>query len=332
MKKILLIMAVCGVLFLSCGAERNAGGWYTDFDAAKKTARLQKKNVLLFVNSFHDFDGAADAVRALTATPDFTKALKDSCICVHFDFTDADIFNEEKFESLSPKEQKAAERRRKTLQKQFAVADSYQIRDTPTLLLLTRHGYFIAEIESDYRTTDAHVYAASVREHERAAEELNALAQEAAKASGQEKIRAIDTLYTRTPELYRLLLSDLYRKIPDLDKNDESGLVSKYLTATAHADAYEKYKQLKTAEAMEIYQTAAENARLSANDRQILYYAAANAAGSIGMQEVTRVLELLQKSLEAAPQSDEAAAIQASIDQLRAMQQDAAAENPENAQ
>ena len=318
---LLLLAAVCGGLFLSCGTELSEGGWYTDFDAAKKAASHQKKNLLLFVNSFHDFDGAAESVAALTGTPDFTKSLKDCCICVHFDFTDADIFDEEKFESLAPKEQKAAERRRNTLQKQFAVADAYQIRSTPELLLLTRHGYFIAEIEFG-AAADAHGYAEAVRQRDEAAEEMNALAAAALNAAGLEKISAIDKLYLRTPESYRLLLSSLYRKIPELDKNDESGLVSKYLTATAHADAYEKYKQLKAADAAEIYQTAAENERLSANDRQSLYYAAANAAGSIGMQEVERVLELLQKSLEAAPESVEAAAIQASIEQLRAIQQD----------
>ena len=91
MKKMLKFLAVifAAVVISSCSsAKPDDSGWYNDYDAAKKIASKQNKNVLLFVNSVYDIDGSQNAVKLLLETPEFVNGLKDSYVCVHFDFTD----------------------------------------------------------------------------------------------------------------------------------------------------------------------------------------------------------------------------------------------------
>ena len=91
MKKMLKFLAVifAAVVISSCSsAKPDDSGWYNDYDAAKKIASKQNKNVLLFVNSVYDIDGSQNAVKLLLETPEFVNGLKDSYVCVHVDFTD----------------------------------------------------------------------------------------------------------------------------------------------------------------------------------------------------------------------------------------------------
>ena len=87
MKKITVVLAaVACVLLASCGAKKDANGWYDDFEAAKKEAKSSNKNILLFVNSDMDVPGTDAGVKFLLENADFTKAVKDKFVCVHFDF------------------------------------------------------------------------------------------------------------------------------------------------------------------------------------------------------------------------------------------------------
>ena len=91
MKKMLniLVALFAAVVMFGCStAKADDSGWYNDYEAAKKIASNQNKNVLLFVNSVYDIDGSQNAVKLLLETPEFVNGLKDSYVCVHFDFTD----------------------------------------------------------------------------------------------------------------------------------------------------------------------------------------------------------------------------------------------------
>ena len=126
MKKNVFVLVVFSALLTlcSCGAKADKNGWFSDFEAAKKTAQAKNKNIILMVNSDYDIDGSATGVKALTETDDFTKALSDGYVCVHFDFTNLQAAMEGPGIDATSAEQKAAEKRKETLQKQFLVADT----------------------------------------------------------------------------------------------------------------------------------------------------------------------------------------------------------------
>ena len=144
MKKMLKFLAVifAAVVISSCSsAKPDDSGWYNDYEAAKKIAAKQNKNVLLFVNSVYDIDGSQNAVKLLLETPEFVNGLKDSYVCVHFDFTDIMNLNVID-ENAKPEEKKALEKKRATIEKQFAVADALAIQTTPAIVLTTSEGYY----------------------------------------------------------------------------------------------------------------------------------------------------------------------------------------------
>ena len=71
MKKMLniLVALFAAVVMFGCStAKADDSGWYNDYDAAKKIASKQNKNVLLFVNSVYDIDGSQNAVKLLLET------------------------------------------------------------------------------------------------------------------------------------------------------------------------------------------------------------------------------------------------------------------------
>ncbi|MDE5899540.1 MAG: hypothetical protein K2H09_09830 [Treponemataceae bacterium] len=304
MKRIALIAGLCAALVLGgCRAKPDANGWYEDFDAAKKVAAAQDKNILLFVNSDVDFDGSADGVALLLSSPEFTEALSERYVCVHFDFTEEARMMGFDLESATSEEQKAAEKNQALKERQYEVADLLFIRETPSVIITTKEGYYVATVVFDYLSPSVDGYVQLVEQEDEAVQEISALAAAARKGSALERVRAIDALYNATPQTQTMLLAELYRKVPDLDKKNETGLVSKYLVATAHSDAYARLVKMEVAEAVDVYEKFAEDSRLDPVDRQTLYYAAANLLISSGAPDIDGVVSLLDKAVEAAPES-----------------------------
>lgn len=325
MKKMLniLVALFAAVVMFGCStAKPDDSGWYNDYEAAKKIAAKQNKNVLLFVNSVYDIDGSQNAVKLLLETPEFVNGLKDSYVCVHFDFTDIMNLNVID-ENAKPEEKKALEKKRATIEKQFAVADALAIQTTPAIVLTTSEGYYITNVQFDFASDNVEGYISMVKNEADTVKEVNDMVAATKKGTNLERVNAINTLYDSQSETHRLLLSNLCREVVKLDKNNESGLLSKYLFAVANADAYEKLIKLEVAEAIKVYEKAAEDARLEAADKQNLYYIAANILASSGTTDYEYVVKLLQNALDADPESSYAEGLQKTIDYVKEMQEQA---------
>ena len=196
MKKNVFVLVVFSALLTlcSCGAKADKNGWFSDFEAAKKTAQAKNKNIILMVNSDYDIDGSATGVKALTETDDFTKALSDGYVCVHFDFTNLQAAMEGPGIDATSAEQKAAEKRKETLQKQFLVADMLAIQETPAMVIATRDGYFITNITSDFASSSVDGYVGLINA-EKQLVDMTTLKVEATKVgSAKERIAAIDAI------------------------------------------------------------------------------------------------------------------------------------------
>ena len=323
MKKFFNVIAIAlsfVFVFASCSsAKTDDSGWYNDYEAAKKIASKQNKNILLFVNSVYDIDGSQNAVKLLLETPEFVNGLKDSYVCVHFDFTDIMNLNVID-ENAKPEEKKAFEKRRAEIEKQFAVADALAIQTTPAIVLTTKEGYYITNVQFDFASDNVDGYISMVKNEADTVKEVNDMVAATKKGTNIERVNAINALYDSQSETHRLLLSNLCREVPKLDKNDETGLVSKFLFAVANADAYEKLIKLEVAEAVKTYEKAAEDSRLKPLDKQNLYYIAANILATSGTTDYDYVIKLLQSAIDADPESNYAEGLQKTIDYVKEMQ------------
>lgn len=315
--------AAAALFFSGCGGEKPDGtGWYSSLETAKKLAQRQGKSILLFVNSAFDAEGTDAAVRMLLENPDFVRGVQDKYVCVHFDFTQAAGDSAVIPEGATSREQKAAEAKSAEMQRQFRAADLYGVQPTPAALLATKEGYFISSVDFDYYSDSAEEYINVVEGLSGAVADMNALVAAAKKGPNRERVRAIDALYEAAQsDSHRLLFADLYRRIPRMDKKDESGLVSKYICAAADADAYARITAFDLAGAAGIYTKAAADSRVSAADRQVLYYSAVNVLAASGSGDYAAILDLLQKSYDAEPSSVYAEGIRQAIGYLNQLQE-----------
>lgn len=314
MKKLPFFIGLCSFLAVSCTAGKNEFGWYTDFETAKKAAQSQKKNIVLFVSSFQDFEGSSAAVQTLTHSRAFTDAVKNSYVCVHFDFAKADNLIEEN--DSTAKEKKRLRTRQADIKAQFAVADSYAVQYTPTALITTAEGYYVGRADFNYGRADAEEYATTLEAQKEAVRMVNEQVQAIQRASGVKKVQAIDALYTSTPQNVRAPLTSLVHAVPRIDQKNESGLVSAYLREAAYLDAYERLKTSGGTEAADVYEKAAADERLLPADRQRLYYAAAHTLAMNGGNS-ERIMSLFRAAFAAAPESPAAKKIALTIDHLQ---------------
>lgn len=321
MKKIIgfLTAAAAALTLVSCGAKTDAAGWYDDFEAAKKAARSADKNILLFVNSDMDVPETADGVQFLLGSDAFTKAVKDKFVCVHFDFTDLAAAMAVVPEGATNKEQKAAESRKKKLNSQFQVADGFMIQETPAVVLATKDGYYITDVSFDFLGTSASGYVSSLALEDSAIDEMNAMVAATKKGSVVERVKAIDALYESQAEGHRLLLADLCRQVLSLDKKNDSGLVSKYIVAVAHADAYSYLVTGDVENVLAVYEKNAADKRISPEDAQTLYYIAANVLANTRVGDADKIIELLEKAVNAAPESEYVETLMQILDSVREM-------------
>ena len=325
---------LAAVLFVSCGgADKN--GWYSDFDAAKKAAKAKNRNVLLLVNSDYDVPMTDIGIKALTSDRKFTDALKDSYVCVHFSFVELQSFLAGPDLNATNSEQKAAEKRRAVLQKQFGIADMYAVQETPAIVLVSKDGYYITSLSCDFLGSEAEGYVGLVNAEKPIVEEFEAKIKATETGSAKERIAAIDAIYESSTDNQRLAMVDLSRKLVSLDKKNESGLVSKHLFAIANEEAFAKLNDIDYIGAIKIYIKYAEDKRILPVDAQALYFMAASVYARSGIDSIDPIIATLQKAVDAAPESESVENIKAIMENLKAGQQQsedaaAASESAEN--
>lgn len=308
MKKLAKLIIACFascLLLAGCGSKTDEYGWYSDFAEAKKVASDGDKSILLFVHSVYDPAESDKAVKMLVTSKAFTERLSDF-VCVNFDFSDESILRQNVPVNLTDEEQKAFERRQDLLKKQFSVADSYSIRSTPTLLVLTKEGYFVSLVNFDYVSDEIEGYVQNVLDEKDAIKEVNEKVRACKRGNKIQKIQAIDAFFESEPEIYRPLLIDLFGKIPEMDEENESGLVPKYIREIANADAFEYLIKAENEEAAKVYEKAAEDPRLSGEDIQKLYEIAITVFTNSYSPDMARIFEMCQKAIDAAPDTKDA--------------------------
>lgn len=277
------------VLLASCGtvAKADANGWYHNFDAAKKIAQKQHKNILLVFS--HARAHAAGQNSTLQETvftkKEFVDAVSDALVLVNIDFSDD------------------AEKSEEQREKESHLLLIYNVVDMPSVFLLTGEGYYLAEIIYDSAYNSPESYARMLNEQQTESEQMRAAVAALKKSRGAEKVRALDALYERMPDGRGWCLLDVMRSVPALDKKNETGLVPKYVLEAATADALFAFSKQDVAGAAHCFVHAATSGKLDADYTQQAYYLAGTMLASGGSTDYDAILRYFQLSYDAAPQS-----------------------------
>lgn len=317
MKKLMIFVSVISALLLvSCGKKQDKNGWFTNFNDAKKVAESKDKAILLFVNSNMDVERSEKGVEAVLSK-EFVDSVKDKYVCVHFDFTVIPDLMDNVDKEISSKEQKALENKRAELTEQFRIADQYGIQTTPIFNILTKEGYYITEPACEFSSSSVEGYVGAIFAEDEIVANYKDRVSNLKKGSKLEQVRAIDSLYKDAAEIHRVAMYDLVKKVISLDSKNESGLLGYYYFQLANLDAYNKIVKDNDFESAEkIYIKYSENEFIEPEDAQTLYYMAARFYSRLPNAKIEELANLLEKSLQKAPESEVAGDIKQILDSV----------------
>ncbi|MDP6542814.1 MAG: thioredoxin family protein [Phycisphaerae bacterium] len=209
MNSIKTVVATVMVLTLAGSAALGAGGgWVTDFEAAKASAKADGKYLLV------DFTGS------------------DWCgWCIRLK---KEVFSQGHFKTEAPKNFILVELdfpRNKKLEPKLSeqnnkLRDKYGVRGYPTIFLMDAEGNVFAK--SGYRAGGPEKYIEHLNSLVKGKKAFDKLLAQAAKAKGLEKAKLLDKAISAMPNSVRKSRTDLVKQIVDLDKGNKGGLKTKY--------------------------------------------------------------------------------------------------------
>ncbi|MCR4735019.1 MAG: hypothetical protein K5829_08460 [Treponema sp.] len=326
MKKTLLNLAfllAAGLTFtlFSCKAAEkeyiDEYGCYEDISTAIDSATNDNKNILLVITMNGDDPESDKFTEDFFKSNDYKSKIASNYTMLHFDLGQKTFERTVAGANASKKEQEAADEFAEILQMNCRFAELLAVNYTPCLFVLTKQGYFITQIPTTPGEYSPSKILPIIESFNNMILEFNELAAASEKGSVEERVKAIDTLYERTDESHRILLMDLTRKVVDIDFDNKSGLLSKYLFETAINLAMYCSMDNDIEGAVKCMVSVCSNQNLEPKDKQNAWYMAAYILLSSYSTDFTSILTYLEAALMSDPDSDFAPQIQQLYDYVK---------------
>jgi len=312
----LALLLTCA-LFSGCKKySKDETNCYIGYEEVKQVARKSKKPILIMLTQEEGEQngGSKYFVENILTNKDFADYCKSNYELYRMDFSTENIQKTAINEEASKKEQEQAEQFAEYFQQGVQLATYFGVSYTPAFYIVTKDGYFVSEV---YYTEDALNVSSFTEILDGYLEQVNyveGLIAATKNGSVQERITAIDSLYTVTPMAGQFFLGDFARMAVELDPKNTTGLIGKYYFFVADEKASVLYKDQDSAGAIQAYVDAAESGNLEPDYVQQCYYMAAWILESISSMDSDLLVGYLQKAYDAAPDSQYADNILESIE------------------
>ncbi len=322
MKKSNILWAFVLVLVLgtvSCSKKplTNSFGFYPDLDSAKTAAKKSKKNILLYV-CMEGFDTySEDFHRNVLESEEYKELFGKDFESVYFDFGSKAYSKTELSAGATKKEAETAEQASELLRKNMKVARSLNVQYSPTVFLMNKDGYcFADEPYSEETFISADSLRQLVDSYGEDFELLDQMVEATKKGTPVERVNAINEIYETVPPVYLPTYADLFRSVPEIDKKNESGLVSTLYMEAVIEDGMSFYATGDFMGAVKCFQDGAKSGKLGPSEQQQAYYMAGQLLGMTGSNDYQTMLNYFNLSVQADPESPEAEKIQNIIDNI----------------
>jgi thioredoxin-related protein len=303
-----LLIALMVISFAGCSKE--VGVWGTNYEEACKKAESTGTNVLLFFSNL-ETDPVSNQLNELFATPKFQSKVGKNYQLVNIDIPVTD--------GVMDYDQ---------MLKNYELASQFAVQALPTVVLATPEGYVIGCVYGNEMfapitdsTQEVKILEDKVLKDLSAfnknSKAIVSLRETLSKTEGIDRLALIDKMIGKLDASYRYLLRDLVAEIPELDPENTTGLNTKYKMNFAYEQALEEFQKGNAQRAIEIFVEVAQTEGIPAIDAQEAYQTAAYLAANIGGSD-EMVVAYLEKAIEAKPDSDAVAGIQATIDMIKA--------------
>lgn len=324
---LIVLMFFMVLPFVSCkkNYEVDSDGLCIEFEAGRKEAIKNKQNILLLVTMEGDDLFSQKFLDDVVRTAEFSE-VKEKYSVIHFDFSGSSYEKTVYKADATKAENKVAEKYSDIMLYNTQVASLLDVSYTPSLYILTENGYYIADSLISEQQSSVKEFTKLVESFKSKIDRFNNLFAATEEGTSLDRVAAIDAIFEATDVNHRVLLADLARQVPKLDKVNRTGLVSKYLLAAAESDAINYFRATQVGEAVKAYISVTKEKYLSPEHRQQAYYMAAYLLISSGTTDFPVILDYLKKSVEANPSGENVANIQNIYDYILTVQADYATE------
>jgi len=308
--KFISVLIISLVILSACSkAQLDENGCFLDSDSAITHAKKKDKNILLFVTMEGDDADSEALVNGVIRDENFKKEIASEYAVLHLDFSQKTYAASVIPENADDDTVKAANQLSEQLQKNTRFVSLLNVTQTPSIYVLSKEAYVLTAFFYDTAEKNLSSFKTLLEKEAPAVNNMEQLIKLTKKGSSLEKVSAIDNLYENTKPEYRVFLADLLSSVEKIDKENKSGLLGKYIYAAADANALKLINQGNVNEAVSCYLEAAENSFSEPSIKQQCYYIAAYLSAMSGIAEPSVVIDYLQKSIDADPESEEVASI-----------------------
>lgn len=315
----LFLLLLWAVLFL-CTSCRKKTVWHTDYDAALQDAKAQGKELFVLFSG-EDWDGKTAGFRTdVLNTEEFSAFVKDRFVLLNIDLSEAEQAAAITAPDADERARADAARLQSVIDAKNTAIRLYGISSYPTVCILSSEGYVLSFVQYNEGLNSPSVLTDVLDELAPAMADVSAALAQVQRAVGVEKVRAIDRLYSVTPEAGRRPLAALVREVPSLDPANESGLVGKYEFIKTYDEVIESLSEGRNEGVVESFVTLAEHGHLDPAQKLEAYYNAAYLMALLGDSDYDRMFELLQKAQDVDPESvkmEDIANLKQMISQMR---------------
>lgn len=308
MKKIFFLAAVIltAVLFASCGngTIKDDCGCLLDFDEAKRMAKKSDNDILLFITLNGEDQLSMNFITDVMKSSDFAEKIAKKYEVVHIDLS------RESYQKCIP----APDASKAEIDKATKYADLIgngrvyasllNCQSAPSIYRFTKQGMLVSEIEYDTPITTVEQLAELIDTYDEVRNELAEKIKEVNSGATAEKVAKIDALYIAADDKQKGFFTDFAEMVIGIDKKNESGLVSKYLSIAADLKAVRLCGLQDYSGAAEAYAAITENQYLEKNDKMNAYFSAAYILGmSQDVEKIPQILDYLDKAKLTDPES-----------------------------
>ena len=322
--KNLMKTLMCALLALTViGCSNNFPKLNCIYTSTKEAADVAKKTdqpvIVIATMKGNDFY-SEDFINQIFNDVRFMDEIATDYVVLHLDFSEeayqATVFNDES----TSEEIKAAEENAKIMQDNTLLASRLNLQETPAIYIMSKDMYFISKL--DYLTDEVTNYDSFKALIDKQKEDIELFEEKVTAAttgSKEEKLSGIDRIYEDTDIVYRAFLSDLIDEYISLDKNNETGLLSKYIIAKADIESSNYFMAGDVANAVKVYAECANDERIDASDRQNLYYLCSYLLVATNSTDFDAIRTFLQKAIDAYPEGPNVPMLQDIITQFDQM-------------
>lgn len=309
-KKITVFFIGCllvTTLFSGCSkkAVKDETNCFVSFDQAKAASKKSKKPILaIFTQEEGEQNGGSKYfVDNILLNKEFSKYCDKKYVLYRMDFSMKNFQKTAINDEATEDQQKAAREYADYLQQGVQLAQYVGFSYSPAFFVFTKEGYLVAEVEYTEDSMNVQAFSALLDDYLKQVDYVENLISATNKGTQEEKLNAIDALYSVTPAGGRYFLTPFAQKAFDMDPENKTGRIGVYYFILADEKASKLYLEQDSAGSIQTYIAAAESGMLDSEYVQQCYYMAAWVLESISAMDTNLILDYLEKAYKAAPDS-----------------------------